>query len=200
MLGGREGGREGAGRNERGVNEGEGGGRGRERGRRERTQRLHRLRACACEECPAGTFQGSSGQVECGSCLSGKYSESCAVQCQSCLENSNSWARSGWCFCNAGYTDSGHAERGAARCLQCPDGKTSSARSEAEANCTCPAGFSGIELCVACEAGKFKGTAGSGPCVACPAGSISLSLECAPFALPATPTALRVWCVQNRLN
>ena len=53
-------------------------------------------------------------------------------------------------------------------------GTSSLAGSDAASDCVCNAGFGGPNggPCLACEAGKFKATAGAGACGNCSAGEL----------------------------
>jgi hypothetical protein len=104
--------------------------------------------AVACTECPAGTYASESGSTGCSNCPTGSTSPPRSVQHSDCK-------------CDAGYAQD-------------------------DAGCTCKAGFTmhaasatvypsltTSDVCIECEAGKFKASVGSGPCTDCEKGKSS---------------------------
>eukprot|EP00961_Rhodomonas_salina_P126221 1700231-Rhodomonas_salina.1 len=109
-----------------------------------------------CSSCEAGKFKDSSGSEPCAVCPSGLFKEVTGPgACSACPAGT--------------YHNGSSRER---ICAACPANSRSTAGSYLAVNCTCNPGYAGPDggPCSACEAGKFKASAGSEPCAVCPSG------------------------------
>jgi hypothetical protein len=100
-----------------------------------------------CTACASGKYKAVNGSASCSLCMPGKYS-----------------------------TETGQIE--VATCQHCPNGTTSYAGSGNITNCSCTYGYTAARAtfgtqCMACAAGKFKDSIGSGECSLCPGGTYS---------------------------
>ncbi|KAJ1467884.1 hypothetical protein T484DRAFT_1644994 [Baffinella frigidus] len=79
--------------------------------------------------------------------------------------------------CTACATGAYKPTTGAVACTTCPDGTSSVAGSDELADCKCVVGYTATtdgEVCIACSAGSYKSTTGTGSCVGvCPTGTSS---------------------------
>ena len=141
----------------------------------------------ACEVCPAGTYKGVSGNFACSACGTGAVVT---------LATGTSWAAA--CTCVSGYTPNAGATacqtcaigtykgvQSNAACTACPGNSTTTAVGQtAQTSCQCLAGFggdattttSGVQSCVICGYGKYKGSLANAACTQCPAGHTTLNL------------------------
>lgn len=112
-----------------------------------------------CEQCFAGYYKPSAGNVLCDICLAGTYGDqSAATECLNCAAGKYS------------------SQNGASICTDCPDFSISVAASDAIDDCKCNAGYSGdSQNCLACDFGKYKSNSGSQACIDCPASKTSIS-------------------------
>ncbi len=113
--------------------------------------------------CDAG-YGGDTGRGDCTACAAGKYkTEALNGSCTDCVAGT---------YGNAtGSTDN-------TSCIACTANSNSPARSTAQSNCTCNAGFggdAGTGSCTACVAGKYKNQAGNGDCTGCGAGKYGVA-------------------------
>jgi len=126
------------------------------------------------KQCPAGTYNGSTGATSVSSCVkcpAGTYSAAGASACTNCPAGkySSSTGSTSCTNCPAGK----YSSAGASACTNCPAGKYSSAGASACTNC--PAGkysAAGASACTNCPAGKYS-AAGATSCTCCPAGQYS---------------------------
>ena len=113
-----------------------------------------------CQQCPAGTFQSSTGQTSCQNCMKGYYI--------------NSPGATGCTRCGPGTYNSGDTLPTTA-CESCPEGRYASGTGSDDLNdcIQCAMGKHGISDrsdCVDCELGKYSSSLGMPNCAVCGAG------------------------------
>jgi hypothetical protein len=102
----------------------------------------------ACSACVAGSYKPATGSAVCDTCVIGKFS-----------------------------TDV--ARTNIATCQNCPsNSNTVAVGQDAATDCTCNAGYTGLDgvWCDACVPGKFKAVTGSSACLSCGEGKYSTAL------------------------
>ena len=143
-----------------------------------------------CAACEAGKYKDSAGAPPCTPCAAGKHSSTVGASADPC-EN-----------CQAGT----YAADLRTRCASCVDGSHSEQGSEDPSSCLCNAGHtSQLNMCPACEAGKYKDTPGAHACTPCPAGKHSNAVgasadpctACAPGSYSADDRSQCVLCHNN---
>eukprot|EP01045_Picozoa_sp_COSAG04_P000107 COSAG04_NODE_2_length_56781_cov_25.092252_31_plen_3914_part_00 len=118
----------------------------------------------SCRSCPAGQYQGSSGQSSCRSCSSGQYQgDTASSSCRDCQTGKyqNSGGQSSCRSCSAGKYNPSTGSTGSSACRSCGAGQASSS--------------SASSSCSNCAAGRFQNNAGQASCIACAAGSANPS-------------------------
>ena len=138
-----------------------------------------------CTQCPAGTYKDHRGTSACTLCPANSVSASGSHSAALCLcEAGYTSDGSGVCaMCEAGYYKNW---TGMDECTVCPANAVSrpgsktlsncevcpkhSIPDEEKSNCTCLPGFTRDrgDLCVTCDAGKFKSGVGDHACTTCP--------------------------------
>lgn len=120
----------------------------------------------SCEECIAGKFKDSIGDIDCSLCPLHSTSIAGATLITQCI-------------CNAGYEGvhgdtcvlcpAGKYENDAHVCVDCPDNSDSESGASTVFDCKCNAGFTGPHggPCTACATGTYKINAGSAICTSC---------------------------------
>lgn len=120
----------------------------------------------SCEECIAGKFKDTIGDIDCSLCPLHSSSIAGATLITQCI-------------CNAGYEGvhgdtcvlcpAGKYENDAHVCVNCPDNSDSQSGASSVFDCKCDAGFTGPNggPCTACATGTYKINAGSAICTSC---------------------------------
>jgi hypothetical protein len=113
----------------------------------------------SCVGCVAGKYKPTNGSVTCTQCTSGKFSAATGATSNVCSD----------CSANT-YSSTNNSQ-----CIACPSNTVSARSSYRITDCVCNLGYTGPDggTCVACVAGKYKPTNGSGDCTQCAAGKYS---------------------------
>ena len=131
----------------------------------------------ACTDCPASSSspEGSTAATDC-TCNAG-YTGPDGGACNACVAGKHkAQIGSGSCTnCASGTYSTKEAAMSSSVCTGCPADSSSSAGSDAGSDCTCNAGYTGLdgEACGTCEASKYKAAAGDAACSECAASSSS---------------------------
>ncbi|XP_038057936.1 sushi, von Willebrand factor type A, EGF and pentraxin domain-containing protein 1-like isoform X3 [Patiria miniata] len=127
------------------------------------TGTYHDIEGGVCQDCSAGFYQDSEGQMSCLRCPQGtttrrkgsKYPEDCKAPCPM-----GTYSASGLVTCMACPRGAYQPYRGSTYCLPCPEGLT-----------TWTEGALSVDECTGeCPLGSYSGT-GFAPCMPCPKGS-----------------------------
>ena len=122
-----------------------------------------------CKKCTIGTFSGDTGSTECELCEPGTYQGRIGqVSCRTCPPGTWSDAGKGSCIlCNKGY----YSGSGSRSCTQCAPGFYAGMRGLAEC-AVCPAGSfcagNGVVTPVKCPPGTWQNKTGKTACSLCP--------------------------------
>ena len=144
-----------------------------------------------CIPCDAGKYKVASGAGETGHC---SYCPWRIGECSTCPPGTSSASGSNEltdCKCVAGYNGTSDGEQctaceaggykvtaGTGSCSACPSHTSSAEGGDELTDCQCVLGYTAASdgmACEACEAGTFKGAAGTAACETCPAHAESSS-------------------------
>jgi hypothetical protein len=136
----------------------------------------------ACDNCAAGKYKATEGvNTACDNCAAGKYNAQAGVNtaCDNCAAGkykATAGVNVACDNCPAGTYSTTIGASTPSFCLDCPSDTTSSAGSDASADCIslCAAGWTGLPgSCVQCPIGTYKPEAGGGSCLSCPVNAYS---------------------------
>ena len=135
-------------------------------------EKAHEIASCSLTEAPASPPPSCDPSA---TCEAGQYAN--FQGCRYCVPGKYK-AVNGSEACTDCGPGTYSAAPGATVCSSCPEGLSSQAGRTAPSDCICNAGFTGPDggPCVMCEAGKYKGTAGSDDCADCGAGKYSAAV------------------------
>jgi len=130
-----------------------------------------------CSACPAHTYSGSgsSDMTNC-TCNMG-YTGPDGLACVACVAGTYKDVNgsSACSLCQQGKYSTGLGEVAELVCSDCPASSSSAEGSDRLVNCSCIAGYSGLDgqACIACVPGKYKQASGPSDCLLCGAGKYS---------------------------
>ena len=116
-----------------------------------------------CTLCPPGAYADASASSTCASCLAGTFQEMPgSTACTSCVAGK--------------YLSTVGAA--ASNCQECPINSNALAASNEKADCTCNAGWTGLDggTCSGCVPGTYKDMAGTSACNECAQGKYSTTV------------------------